>query len=139
MIKLLAGRDFYCDYRFLKLYMLVYVSYLGYPYSVVCPFLLNITSFPHGSSCIGMFPCSMPSMSLGLDFSFFTTPISFSKPLMFVGVWWISLGSISPFEVFIYLGSSSLEHSESRLEVARLLGPLLFICGAGGGFLFEYG
>jgi hypothetical protein len=74
MIKLLAGRDFYCDYRFLKLYMLVYVSYLGYPYSVVCPFPPNITSFPHRSSCIGMFPCSMPSMSLGLDFSF-------SKPL----------------------------------------------------------
>jgi len=86
MIKLLAGRDFYCDYRFLKLYMLVYVSYLGYPYSVVCPFPMNITSFPHGSSRIGMFPCFMPSVSW-FRFLLFTAPISFSKPLMFVDVW----------------------------------------------------
>jgi len=34
----------------------VYASYLGYPYSVVCPFPLNITSFPHRSSCIGTLP-----------------------------------------------------------------------------------
>ena len=45
------------------------MSSLGYPCSVVCPFPLNMTSFPHKSNCIGMFPCSMPSMCLSLDFS----------------------------------------------------------------------
>jgi hypothetical protein len=54
-----------------------------------------------------MFPCSMPSVCLSLDFSFLMAPISFSIPLVL------------------------LEHSESVLEMARLLGPLLFMCGAG--------
>ena len=27
---------------------------------VVCPFPQNITSFPHKSNCMGMFPCSIP-------------------------------------------------------------------------------
>jgi hypothetical protein len=37
-------------------------------------------------------------------------------------------------EVFIYLLVIVLpEHSESKLGMARPLGPLLFICGAGGG------
>jgi hypothetical protein len=47
---------------------------LGYPYSVVCPFLLNINSFPHESSCIGMFPCSSPSRCFSLGLFFSTTP-----------------------------------------------------------------
>jgi hypothetical protein len=41
---------------------------------------------------------------------------------MFVGVWYISFGSISPFEVFIYLGSSSLEHSESGVGDGLVIG-----------------
>gem|GEM_PF-1907004 len=35
-------------------------SGLGYPYIVVCPFPLKISSFPHKSNCMRMFPCSMP-------------------------------------------------------------------------------
>jgi len=44
-----------------------------------------------------------------------------------------------PFEVFIYPGNGSLECSEASLVMSRLLGPLLLICGAGGGFLSETG
>jgi hypothetical protein len=63
----------------------------------------------HGSSCVGMFPCSMPSVCLGLDFSFLMRLISLSIPLVLLSI--VSLG----------------------LVMARLLGPLLLICGAGGG------
>gem|GEM_PF-5677014 len=57
---------------------------LGYPCSVVCPFPLNMTSLPNKSNCIDMFPCPMPSMCFGLDFSFLLMSISFSIPPMFV-------------------------------------------------------
>jgi len=49
----------------------------------------------------------MPNMCFSLDFSFLMAPISFSIPLVL------------------------LEHSESVFRVTRLLGPLLFMCGAG--------
>jgi len=39
-------------------------SGLGYQYIVVCPFPLKISSFPHKSNCIGMFPCSMPKRDI---------------------------------------------------------------------------